>query len=404
MKINHRGPDRPAFLVKRRKNWSREEEFELFSELQVLEKDLYTHVFSFLPIADFLTTKLETFVKEERSTDDTATDKIEEDLARLHVLFQSESPSKAKLEAAIDSATDGFKGFLAPRKWVFFIRKEFMNLNYLAMQNFKLDPSSAEFLSWASTLETKAVKIANMKADFAHDNVGLVGKIVRQRSATLVNLPKADLFQDGVFGVLKSIDKFDHTVGVKFSTYATWWVRHEISRAIQDKDRMVRIPVHVHEKIYQLSSARRELERELAREATVDELAEKSGLPVKSVMMILSQRKTFSLDEPVANADGDADRDKYSYLEDPDAVDPCEVMHDRQVKKEVREALQSLTDRERTVLFERFGLAGAGEPSTLADIGRRYNLSRERIRQIENIALKRLRQVVSPDLLQTANA
>jgi RNA polymerase primary sigma factor len=222
------------------------------------------------------------------------------------------------------------------------------------------------------------------KAELIEANLRLVVSVAKRYRRS--NLSLSDLIQEGNLGLLKAVDRFQYRRGFKFSTYATWWIRQSITRAIADRGRTIRVPVHVLEALNKVSRARRAMTAQTGSEPTAEELARRVRMPARKVRTVLdSARDTISLETPIGE-----DTPLGDVLEDPAAVSPDDELLAQDLSAQVGRALTRLTPREQEIVRLRFGLAGS-PVCTLEELGQRLGLTRERIRQIEAGALRKLR-------------
>ena len=247
---------------------------------------------------------------------------------------------------------------------------------------------SKPFEEYVARVRQSAMMLRTAKNQFVKSNLRLVVSIARRFNHG--RMPLQDLIQEGNIGLMKAVDRFDHRKGFRFSTYGSWWIRHAISRAIADKGRAVRLPVHMIDAYHKVSKARRELETLQGRDPTAEELARHTGLAAAKIekMDTLLLEAPVSLDRTVSEADG---RKVIDFIEDEGNVQPGETLEADALSEQVREVIGALRPIEADILRKRFGL-GADEELTLKEIGEQYSLSRERIRQLQEQALGKIRR------------
>jgi len=254
----------------------------------------------------------------------------------------------------------------------------------------KKTPRNSELRSLHEGIVQLDTELREAKSQFVKANLRLVVSIARRFNYGRMPLP--DLIQEGNIGLMKAVERYDYRRGFRFSTYASWWIRHAISRALADKGRAVRLPVHMIDTFHRLAKLRRELSTTLGRQPTSEELGKAAGIPTAKLekMRTFLVDEALSLDRPVNDEDG---RRFIDLIVDPDQEDeaPTERMVGQVLTDEVRVQLEQLRPIEADILRQRFGL-DTDEEQTLKEIGEKYHLSRERIRQLQEQALAKMRR------------
>jgi RNA polymerase primary sigma factor len=246
-----------------------------------------------------------------------------------------------------------------------------------------------ELSALAKVIARRHVRFQRARRELAEGNLRLVVAIAKRYRGR--GLAFADLIQEGNRGLMRAVDKYEHRMGFKFGTYATWWIRQGITRALADHARTVRVPCHQVGTLAAMERVRGELALEHGREPTIEEIADSLGVtPEETRSLRAVSRQPISLHEPLG---GEGERALSDFLDDPDATHPSRIVDQHLLRERIAEVLRSLTPREREVIELRFGLKD-GHPRTLDEVARAYGITRERIRQIEARGLLKLRQPV----------
>ncbi|HEY1681417.1 MAG TPA: RNA polymerase sigma factor RpoD [Candidatus Tumulicola sp.] len=306
-------------------------------------------------------------------------------------LGEDQKEEKAEADAEERTAADAISDSLSLDDPVRMYLKEIGRVPLLSMEQEKSLAMRIEAGELESAKNGAAVRAImdsgeEAKRQLTEANLRLVVSIAKKYVGR--GMLFLDLIQEGNLGLIRAVEKFDYTKGYKFSTYATWWIRQAITRALADQARTIRIPVHMVETINRLIKVSRQLLQELGREPTVEEIAEQMGLTPEKVREVMKiSQEPISLETPIGEEE---DSHLGDFIEDQEAVAPAEAASVMLLKEKMQDVLQNLTDRERKVLVLRFGLED-GHQRTLEEVGQEFGVTRERIRQIEAKALRKLR-------------
>lgn len=302
-----------------------------------------------------------------------------EDIGKEKVIIESVSKSSPS-KKAIHNFVRMVRFSDAGRQWI--------HLSYIRAQDKTRACNRGE---WVKTLKQKFADQAKAKNDFISANLRLVISIARRYAKFGITLSLDDLIQEGNIGLVRAAERFDIERGVKFSTYATWWIRHNIRRALDDKNMVIRTPAHISGRIYKIGKEEAKYYAKHGKQISINEIAEKTDIKPEKIKTILASRnrKVLSLDVPVGSG---SDNNYVDMLSDDVSRSQFSILASNRKNGDVRNMLSCLNQREADIIRWRFGL-DTGEEMTLQEIAEKFNLTRERIRQIEFIALRKLRSL-----------
>jgi RNA polymerase primary sigma factor len=369
-----------------------EQEFETARKIEELELDLWRMLLGgFLPGAGWMVETIEKAI--ERSLPE---------LKPYRALCdrmgrRPSAPARARFDKLVSQLATRLKELDIDRIFVDAAVAEVQRVNRAARNGLPITgltfvPTTKVFREFAQGVRGKALRVKQAKNEFVKANLRLVVSIARRFNHGRLPLP--DLIQEGNIGLMKAVERYDYRRGFRFSTYASWWIRHAISRALADKGRAVRLPVHMIDAYHRIAKSERELQSKLERPATTEEIASATGIEADK----LEKMKTFlsetpvSLDRPISDEDG---RRLIDVLVDPnEAPSPPDQMMTSETQGEMLKLLGGLKPIEADILRKRFGLVNDRE-RTLKEIGDEYHLSRERVRQLQEQALGKMRKAMA---------
>jgi RNA polymerase primary sigma factor len=371
-----------------------EEEFRQAKDIEELEITLWDRVFAYAPMIDHVLKVI------ERTLENSLTEFRPLRKALADHRTKAASPSRSatdKVERAAHKVSEKLRAIDIDKRMLEVVLEEILKIAHgepgrVVMDRLSFQPKSAAFRRYFTEVQAAGARAQRAKNEFVKANLRLVVSIARRFNHG--RMPLADLIQEGNIGLIKAVERFDYRRGYRFSTYASWWIRHAISRALADKGRAVRLPVHMIDAYHRVAKSKRELSGKLGRQPTVEEIGEATGIAAAKIEKMRSYLldQSFSLDRPVSDEDG---RRFIDFIQDPNAEEssPVDTLADEAMTSEVRHLLAGLKPIEADILRQRFGLDDDKE-LTLKEIGEKYNLSRERIRQLQEQALMKMRRAL----------
>ncbi|HZS35434.1 MAG TPA: sigma-70 family RNA polymerase sigma factor [Polyangia bacterium] len=361
-----------------------QEEFDSARKIEGLEIALWAHILSFPPMIDHILQVC------ERT--------LENSLPEFKTLRKlGPRAAQAKLEKAVIKTSERLRALDVDKRILDVVLSELKKIvrglpGRMVDDKLEFSPKSRVFKNYLRDVARAYNQAHGAKNEFVKANLRLVVSIARRFNYG--RMPLADLIQEGNIGLIKAVERYDYRRGYRFSTYASWWIRHAISRALADKGRAVRLPVHMIDAYHRVAKSKRELSGKLGRQPTSEELGEATGIAAAKIekMRTFLLDQSFSLDKTISDEDG---RKYIDFIQDPNAENhsATDVLVDEAMTSEVRAQLDHLKPIEADILRQRFGL-DTDKELTLKEIGEKYNLSRERIRQLQEQALLKMRRAL----------
>jgi RNA polymerase primary sigma factor len=368
-----------------------QEEFESARKLESLEIALWARVLSYAPVTEHALKVC------ERTLENSI---VEFKTIRKHLVSMKKRHSKAeqdRFERCVVKTSEKLRALDTDKRILDIVLDDIQKIIHAQpgrviddVANF--NTKSKDFKRYLGDVGTAYSRAQSTKNEFVKANLRLVVSIARRFNYG--RMPLADLIQEGNIGLIKAVERYDYRRGYRFSTYASWWIRHAISRALADKGRAVRLPVHMIDAYHRVAKSKRELSAKLGRQPTSEEIADVTGIAAPKIekMRTFLLDQSFSLDRTVSDEDG---RKFIDFIQDPNAENrtTADTLVDDAMTEEVRAQLDTLKPIEADILRQRFGL-DTDKELTLKEIGEKYNLSRERIRQLQEQALTKMRRAL----------